>query len=229
MIWCVENRSLRGLYINTYGLADDTFNGLPQMALTDSTRGKRAVSYLFLFLFILAFGCSAGDREEYSNGLMGHFSFGTGKYMKKAKSRNLMVRVNAIYYLGEKGAENALPMLIAFLSREEPREIRLNAIIALGKIKQSDSVDALIQLLQERDEQLRGEVAWALGQIREPKAIVPLAGLLNDSKVRLTAIWAMGNIGDESAVPLLTGLLTHENKFVRYNAAQSLKKIGNIN
>jgi HEAT repeat protein len=160
---------------------------------------------------------------------MGHFSFGTGKYMKEAKSRNLMVRVNAIYYLGEKGAENAVPMLIAFLSREEPREIRLNAIIALGKIKQSDSVDALIQLLQERDEQLRGEVAWALGQIREPKAIVPLAGLLNDSKVRLTAIWAMGNIGDESAVPLLTGLLTHENKFVRYNAAQSLKKIGNIN
>lgn len=199
------------------------------MVLTIFAKTKRGLFLSFLFFFVLGgVGCSAEDREEYLNKLMERFSFGAARYLNDIESKNLMVRKNAIYYLGEKRVEKAVPLLINFLGPNEPKTIQRNAIIALGKIKQASSADPLIRLLQEGDDELRCEVIWALSQIKDPKAIRPLAGLLNDRKTRLTAIWAMGQIGDKSAVPLLTELLAHENKFVRHNAAQSLKKIGKI-
>jgi hypothetical protein len=199
------------------------------MVSTTHLRSKKGFPHLFLLLSVLvALGCSAGEQEGDVGKPGGHFSFGAAKYLYEIKSRNPMVKKNAIYYLGEKGEAKAVPLLIGLLGPDEPKNIRLSAIIALGKIGKAASADALIQLLKADDNDLRREAIWALGQIKDPKAIPRLAGLLDDANVRLTAIWAMGNIGDKSAVPVLTGLLTDDNRFVRHNAAQSLKKIGNI-
>jgi HEAT repeat protein len=190
---------------------------------------KQLLLQAFLPLVVLGFlGCSSGDGEGYLNQLMARLSLGTVRYLAEAESRNLMVRKNAIYYLGEKREEKAVPRLIEFLEPDEPKEIRMSAVVALGKIQLKSSADPLIQILNEGDEDLMDQAIWALGQIKAPAAIPSLADLLGDSSVRLTAIWAMGNIRNRSAVPILTDLLTHENKFVRYNAAQSLKKIGKI-
>ena len=179
-----------------------------------------------LVLFALGvLGCSNGEGP--ADKLTAVFSFGNAKHLNELQSKNLMVKKNAIYYLGKKGEEKAVPLLIDLLDPNQPKNIRLTAVIALGKIRQAASADSLIRLLEAHDDDLRGEAIWALGQIKEPKAIPRLARLMDDDKVRLTAIWAMGNIGDESAVPILTTLLSHEDKFVRHNAAQSLKKIGN--
>jgi len=185
-------------------------------------RTKRGFLYPFLFVCVLVgVGCSSGDQGE-------HLSFGAGRYLRDIKSSNVLVRKNAIYYLGEKRVKEAVPLLIDLLDADQPKSVKLNAVSALGKIQESSSVDVLIQLLDEKDDELREEAIWALGQIKDPKAIMPLSRLATDNGDRLAVIWAMGNIGDKTAVPLLTELLNKENKFVRYNAAQSLKKIGQI-
>jgi HEAT repeat protein len=39
----------------------------------------------------------------------------------------------------------------------------------------------------------------------------------------------LGNIGNKSAVPILNSLLNDNNKYVQYNATESLKKIKDSN
>lgn len=166
---------------------------------------------LFIFL-IFNFGCLSNDTE---------------KYIKDLKSENITVRKNALYYLGKKKEKSAVPMLIEFLKDDQPKEIKLSAIDALGKICDSRSIDVLIGVLMEKDNDIRIAAVDALGKIRDPKAVKPLINILNDRDIKVIAIWALGNIGDKSAIPALTKLLDDQNKYLRYNAAQSLKKIQN--
>ena len=64
-------------------------------------------------------------------------------------------------------------------------------------------------------------------------AIVALTGVfkredsLNSLSIeeKTITIWAIGAIGAEDAIPVLTELLSDEDKFIRYNAERSLKKI----
>ena len=167
---------------------------------------------LALFLF-LNYSCSLNDTE---------------KYLQDLKSENVMVRNNAIYYLGENKEKLAVPMLIQLLNNDQPKETRLNAIEALGKIEEAISVEALVALLNEEDKEIKMAACDALGIIKNAKAVGHLIRILQDKDVRLTAIWALGNIGDKNAVPALTKLLDHQDKYIRYNVSQSLKKIGSV-
>lgn len=175
---------------------------------------KTILSVLILIFLIFNFGCLSNDTE---------------KYIEDLKSENIMVRKNALYYLGKKKEKTAVPMLIEFLKDDQPKETKLSAIEALGKICDSRSIDVLIGVLMEKDNDIRIAAVEALGKIRNPKAVKPLLNILNNKNnkdIRLTAIWALGNIGDNRAIPALTKLLGDQDNYVRYNAAQSLKKIG---
>ncbi len=167
---------------------------------------------LALFLF-LNYGCSLNDTE---------------KYLQDLKSENVMVRNNAIYYLGENKDKLAVPMLIGFLANDQPKKTKLISIEALGKIGEDTSVDALVNALKEKDNAIRMAAVEALGKIKDPKAVSPLINVLNNKDIKITAIWALGNIGDKSAVPALTTLLDDKDKYVSSNAAKALKKIGSV-
>jgi hypothetical protein len=95
---------------------------------------KKILSGLLALFLFLNYGCSLNDTE---------------KYLQELKSENVMVRNNAIYYLGENKEKLAVPMLIELLNNDQPKEIRLNAIEALGKIEEAISVEALVALLNE--------------------------------------------------------------------------------
>jgi len=104
---------------------------------------------------------------------------------------------------------------------------------------------ALIPLLQDREEFVRQEAAYALGESRSRVAVAPLVAVLGGDKkesVRGAAAVALGQIGDEAAViPLATRLSARirssglfskitrgqkaENEFVRRAAARSLGQI----
>lgn len=173
---------------------------------------KAVLINLLIILSVFTFGCFSDDTE---------------KYLKDLKSENIEVRNDAIYHLGENKEKGAVPMLIKLLNdNNEPREIRLNTIEALGKIGESNSIDALAGVLRERDKEIRIAAVEALGKIKDPRAIPSLIDALEDKDIQLFVIWALGNIGDESAIPALTSLLDHEDKYIRYNAAQSLRRIG---
>ena len=165
---------------------------------------------LALFLFF-NYGCSLNDTE---------------KYLQELKSENVMVRNNAICYFGKKRVKSAVPILIERLKDDMPKDTKKKSIEALGEIGEGSSIDILVTFLGEKDSEIRIAACNALGKIKNSKAVKPLINILNDEKIRLTAVWALGHIGDKSAVPALTKLLNDQDKYVCYNAAQSLKKIG---
>jgi HEAT repeat protein len=174
---------------------------------------KKILSGLLALFLFFNYGCSLNDTE---------------KYIADLKSENVMVRNNAIYYLGENTEKLAVPMLIELLNNDQPKETRLMVIESLGKIGDSSSIDALVALLSEEDKEIKIAVCNVLGLIKNAEAVMPLVSILEDKDVRLTAIWALGNIGDKSAVPALTTLLDDKDKYVSSNAANALKKIGSV-
>ena len=174
---------------------------------------KIILSILIFTFLIFNSGCLLNDTE---------------KYIEDLKSANVMVKKNAIYYLGDDEEKRAVPMLIELLNNDSSKEIKLSVTEALGKIGEVSSVDSLVLLLREKDKEIRIAAIEALGKLQDPKAVKPLIHILddkNDRDIELTAIWALGNTGDKSAIPALTKLLDDKDKYLRYNASQALKEI----
>lgn len=123
--------------------------------------------------------------------------------------------------------------------------VRATAVVAVLSLPAAESAAALIPLLSDKDEFVRGEAAYALGKTRSPSAVAPLIERLVQDKrhgVRGAAAVALGEIGDEAAVVSLAQILrpqlntasnakqkkkkSKENVLVLRAAAHSLGQIG---
>jgi HEAT repeat protein len=115
------------------------------------------------------------------------------------------------------GAPATAP-LIAALKQHPDLGTRQLAAAALGGIKAAQAVDALILALDEKA--LRVNAAFALGEIRDERAIAPLIRLLSDDKEQVQALarQALGQIGTAAVVPLIDALQS-DNVMTRRNAA----------
>jgi HEAT repeat protein len=120
--------------------------------------------------------------------------------------------------------------------------VRATAARAILSLPATEAAAALLPLLADKNEFVRREIAYALGQTRSRTAVEALATALARDKeagVRGAAAVALGQIGDEEATPVLTeaigrriarsGFLnritfrrTEENEFVRRSAAVAL-------
>lgn len=123
--------------------------------------------------------------------------------------------------------------------------VRATAARAVLSLPANEAAAALLPLLGDKNEFVRRETAYALGQTRSRTAVEALATVLARDKeagVRGAGAVALGQIGDESAVPVLTeaigrriarsGFLnritfrrTEENDFVRRASAVALGQI----
>ena len=84
----------------------------------------------------------------------------------------------------------------------DPRDYVAQSLWHVGE----PAVTALIDMLEDENEDVRWPAAGALGNIKDARAVKPLIPLLNDksSLVCLYAVVALGNIGDKQAVkPLM--------------------------
>jgi HEAT repeat protein len=169
------------------------------------------IRFLLVLLFSTVFG--------------GCYQSDAAKYIKDLKRENIVIKCEAAFYLGEKEDEDAVPALMELLASDQPKVVRIEAATALGKIGRKACVDSLIGMMRETDRDIRIAAVDALGKIKDKRAARPIIDVLNDKNVRLTGIWALGNIGDPIVIPVLTDLLNDEDKFVRHNAARSLRKI----
>ena len=123
--------------------------------------------------------------------------------------------------------------------------VRATAARAVLSLPGDEAAEMLLPLLQDKEEFVRQEAAYALGETRSRRAVAPLVTALERDKresVRGAAAVALGLIGDEAAVMPLAGRLTArirasglfskitrgktvENEFVRRAAARSLGQI----
>jgi HEAT repeat protein len=114
------------------------------------------------------------------------------------------------------------------LSHDDP-EVRWIAVVELAGEHSDDSVDLLIQALQDKDfTSIRWRAAVALGEQKNRAATGALIDALADvnEHVREEAAVALGKIGDESAIPALIRSLGDSGRGVRLRAVRALESIG---
>jgi HEAT repeat protein len=137
--------------------------------------------------------------------------------------------VRAAEVLGEIGDPRALGRLIECLSEEKlgaQKEVQ-EAIVKFGKRAVPELIDAMKNyrgLVERRDRTWR-RIIDILAKVGDEQAIEPMINILRESSVQLEAARALGEIGNEMAVEPLINALDNESGDVRYEAAESLKKI----
>lgn len=124
---------------------------------------------------------------------------------------------NALVKIGWKPS-NKNEKALFFIAAQE-----WDQLTALGK----DAAAPLIDILNDRDTNVRKEAAVVLGKIGGSKAVEPLINLLKDedSSVQDKAADALVKIGIPSVNPLI-GALTNRDTLVRKKAAGALSRIG---
>lgn len=118
-----------------------------------------------------------------------------------------------------KKRRRALPILIRALTAPPLLVMRTNydpkwdrtlarrlAAQGLGRLKDSGAVEALTEVLDDRDQELRAKAIWALAEIHDPRAVPALLPLLGDGKpaeghpIGVVAAEALRNLGQGNLV-----------------------------
>lgn len=96
--------------------------------------------------------------------------------------------------------------------------------------KINKDVEGIISFLSSEDPSYRENAAWALGMIKDNRAVKPLIERLkvdNNDMVRKACAWALGEIGGEEAYNGLVSSINDESPEVRRIIAWSFEKIKN--
>ena len=125
----------------------------------------------------------------------------------------------------------ALPALV-----DKDPIVRSTAAASVVFLPKTEASQALLPLLNDRQEFVRREVAYALGDVQDFAATAPLVRLMQSDKileVRTAAAVALGKIGDTSAIPSLLDVLRSRPRpgddFLRRSASRSVGQIAQIN
>ncbi|MDD1676644.1 MAG: HEAT repeat domain-containing protein [Methanomicrobiales archaeon] len=148
---------------------------------------------------------------------------------------NDRLRWQAAEALGELGDIRGIDPLTKAL-KDSSWEVREIVIWALGKIREREKVEPLVQaqavaqlihVLQHADWRVRRSAAAALCAIGDPSALDAFIMLLRDPdwRVRWEAAGALGQLKDPRATEPLIGKLTDVDWKVRWEAAGALGKI----
>jgi HEAT repeat protein len=147
---------------------------------------------------------------------------------------------DALMHLGNLKRPDASRAAVAALNDESPA-VRVAAAHAILSLPSSEAASLLMPLLKDKNEFVRREAAFALGESKSRTATATLVEfMLHDKKqsVRAAAAVALGQIGDEAALTALTQVVTgpgskkkksksFEEEFIVRSAVRSLGQIGN--
>jgi HEAT repeat protein len=131
------------------------------------------------------------------------------KQRQRLSSSDMEERRDAVMRLGSLHLLAASRAVIPALNDASPM-VRATAAKAILSVGPEESVTSLLPLLNDKDEFVRRETAYALGLTRSSAATAALTDrLLNDKEdgVQAAAAVALGHIADEAAVVALVGTL----------------------
>lgn len=135
--------------------------------------------------------------------------------IKVLRDSDPMVRAEAAKSLGTLGSRQAVMPLLRTLEQDEDSEVRKSAIYALGIIGDLKAFDAIVQKLNDPNEQVdvRGMAAESLSDFRDEFAVPPLIQALSDEspEIRYWAVYALGQLQDKKAIPFLQEIITKDH------------------
>jgi HEAT repeat protein len=164
--------------------------------------------------------------------------------IKTLKDDNFHCRIGAAWALGKINDTHAVEPLIAALKDEKP-VVQLMAAEALGKTKDVRAVEPLIaalndknrirfflkyQTLRKQDSKermastnVRSSAAWALGEIKDTRAIKPLIAALKDTDIYGGSVFAeaLSKIGTP-ALETLISTIKDKDPEIRKRVARAL-------
>jgi HEAT repeat protein len=141
------------------------------------------------------------------------------------RSDNPQTRENIAMILGEVKDRRAVKPLLEALQRDE--QLVLTSASSLIQIGDPNSVEPLIEMLDNRNEQIRLYAAYALGGLNDTRAVLPLIDILEDpsSSIRGVATHSLGEIGSRAATNPILDLLDDPSENVRLTAVYALGKL----
>lgn len=120
-----------------------------------------------------------------------------------------------------------IPFLLTSL-KDEDIETRRKAIIILGRIKSSQAIEPLINLLLDSEEEIREAAAQALVNVDSVHLKNLQRGLTRkEPEIRARLAKILGEVGSSQSSEVLIPLLDDRQEEVRIEAAYALAKIGN--
>ena len=135
-----------------------------------------------------------------------------------------VVRQKAALAVLQLGGEELLAEVAKHLRDDDPGAVA-HAAITLGKVGNPVVVPNLLQAFQTESAEIGAAVAWALGQLKDNRAIEWLSTSLKHGFVSANAAEALGEIGTPEVVPILLQTLQHPNQEARAYAARGLGRI----
>jgi HEAT repeat protein len=127
-----------------------------------------------------------------------------------AESRDWSARAMVLEALGKIGkSPQELDLLLAAL-KDDRKDVRLAAALALGKMADRRAVEPLIATLQDKDSYVRLMAASALGDIGDSRAVEPLLKTFKDDLAEDTRSYAAEALGKINSAPANEAVLTVE-------------------
>ena len=149
-------------------------------------------------------------------------------FLDKKNSETL--RSTSLWTLGVMKAQSGLKL--ARVSLSDPLEnpwVRKDAASALGELKDSNSTELLLKVLnqsKDNDITLTKNIVWSLGQIVAPSTSGSLISLLSstDESLRLETVWALAHFKDADVAAKLSIVMEKDSsEKVRQAAKESLE------
>jgi HEAT repeat protein len=203
----------------------------------------RLASLLTPMVLVVLFLATSGVSQSNSVRSLTALQIEIEKQQNRLSSTEIEERREALTRLGALHHPEASRAAVAAL-RDASAIVRITAAAAVLSLPPEEGAAALLPLLNDKDEFVRQETAYALGKTRSRFATAPLIELFGREKkdsARGAIVVALGEISDEAAVVTLAQVLRpemsapnskkrskkKENLLVLRAAAHSLGQIGN--
>ena len=136
------------------------------------------------------------------------------------------IRTAAVRHLQRSATIDDIRHLFTALQRDHQDLNILNSALRVLIAAGHPVIDPLIELLTDRQANLRMHAALALGELHAREATVALLRVLDDpdDNVRFHAIEALGRIGDADSIDPLAKIAASKNFFLAFAAIEALGK-----
>jgi hypothetical protein len=136
-------------------------------------------------------------------------------------------RISAAWALGHSGRGDVIPQLLEASREDADDNVRINAIVAVGKLGGGEVEDDLIEFLGDRNPDVRSAALRAVASDRYPGAVEAVGKLmLEQEALRGTAVDALGNMGNVEALRFLEQVADDPEEDVRSRTAHAMGKLG---